>query len=92
MICYGIADVIGSYGFGFVVKYIGRLPCFVIAAVINYSMIFTMLFWTPNPQQYYVLFIIAAFWGLADAVWQTQINGKINIFFININHIKASFH
>ena len=80
LICYGIADVLGSYGFGFVVKYIGRIPCFAIASVINYAMIFTMLFWQPNSQQVYVLFIIAAFWGLADAVWQTQINGVHHFF------------
>jgi hypothetical protein len=55
----GVCDVCGSYGFGFVVKYIGRMPCFLIASVINYAMIFTMLFWIPNPQQVYVLFIIA---------------------------------
>ena len=32
--------------------------------------------WQPNPQQAYVFFILAGLWGIADAVWQTQINGK----------------
>lgn len=66
MICFGIADVIGSYGFGFVVKYIGRIPCFLVAAVLNYAMIFTMLFWMPNANQFYMLFIIPIFWGFGN--------------------------
>ena len=69
LICYGVCDAIGSYAFGFVVKYVGRVPCFLIAAAINYSMIILMMVWTPNPDQIYVLFIIPAFWGLGDAVW-----------------------
>lgn len=64
LICYGVADAIGSYGFGFVVKYVGRVPCFAIAALINYAMIFTMIFWRPNTEEIYMLFIIPAFWGL----------------------------
>jgi hypothetical protein len=68
-----------------VVKYVGRMPCFLIAAGINYAMILTMMFWQPNPNQIYMLFIIPAFWGLGDAVWQTQINGGFEIFFFSIS-------
>jgi len=60
--------------FGYLAKYVGRTVCVLIAATLNYSMIFLMLFWRPNTDQTYVLFIIAVCWGLADASWQTQIN------------------
>ena len=68
MICYGVADTIGSYGFGYVIKYIGRIPCFLIAAVLNYGTILLMLFWVPTAETTYVLYFIAVLWGLADAV------------------------
>lgn len=35
-----------------------------------------MFVWRPNPDYYSVFFIIPGLWGMADAVWQTQINGK----------------
>lgn len=57
-ICYGAADVIGSYFFGHFSKYIGRIPCFLVPGLLNYSMIFLMLFWVPRNDQIYVLFII----------------------------------
>ena len=37
----------------------------------------TFLLWIPNPDQMVVYYILAALWGVGDAVIQTQINGKI---------------
>ena len=68
MICFGVADTLGSYGFGFVVKYIGRIPCFLTAALLNYGTIMIMIFWVPTENSKYVLYIIAVLWGLSDAV------------------------
>ena len=68
MICYGVSDTIGSYGFGYVIKFIGRIPCFIIAAVLNYSTILLMIYWTPNEETSYILYIVAILWGLGDAV------------------------
>ncbi len=82
LIAYGICDSIGSFGFGQLVKYIGRWPCFAIAGVINYSLIITMFIWRPSDKQIYVLFVIAGLWGLADAVWQTQINAFYGVLFV----------
>jgi hypothetical protein len=38
-----------------------------------------LFLWKPNLDQKIVLFIIAGLWGVADAIWQTQINGKVKI-------------
>ena len=76
LICYGVTDAIGSYLFGYVIKYIGRIPCFIMAAIFNYTSIFIMIFWVPNTDSSYILYIVAVLWGLADAVWLTQINSK----------------
>ncbi|CAF1479647.1 unnamed protein product [Didymodactylos carnosus] len=76
LIAYGVCDSIGSLTFGQLVKFFGRIPCFIIAAVCNYTLIIVMLIWKPNENQTYVLFLIAGFWGLSDAVWQTQTNSE----------------
>lgn len=82
LIAYGVCDSIGSLSFGQLVKYVGRWPCFAIAAVINYSLIITMFVWRPNEDQIAVLFVLAGLWGLADAVWQTQINAFYGVLFV----------
>jgi predicted MFS family arabinose efflux permease len=68
MICFGVADTLGSYGFGYAIKYIGRIPCFLVAAGLNYLSLGLLIFWQPSLESSYVLYIIAVLWGLADAV------------------------
>lgn len=36
-----------------------------------------MLFWRPHPENPLVFFAMAGLWGVGDAVWQTQMNGKL---------------
>ena len=36
---------------------------------------FTLMFWPPDPDRQYVLYILAGMWGFSDGIWQTQING-----------------
>ena len=76
MVCNGICQAISSYVFGRLVKYIGRIAVFSIAALINYGTIILMFLWEPEQSQMVVLFVIAGFWGIADAIWQTQVIGK----------------
>lgn len=83
LIAYGVCDSIGSVSFGQLVKYVGRWPCFFIAALINYALIITMFLWKPNEHQIVVLFVLAGLWGLADAVWQTQINAFYGVLFVD---------
>ena len=55
----------------------GRIPFFVLAALVNLAAMLTMLFWSPvNKSNIPVFFVLAAMWGISDAVWQTQINGN----------------
>ncbi len=87
--CNGICDAIFSYVFGGLVKYIGRLGCFIIAAALNYGSMFLMYFWEPNDDQVYILYIIAGAWGIADAAWQSQVVGII--LFLIISYILDLF-
>lgn len=79
LICYGATDAFGSIIAGSIVKRTGRVPIFLFAACINLALIITMLIWEPTRDHPEAFFLIAAFWGLADAVWQTQINCKSSI-------------
>ena len=76
LITYGACDAICSISFGVIIKYTGRLPIYIFGAAINLVFIITLLTWTPDPEKEYILFVLAGLWGVADAVWQTQINGK----------------
>ncbi|CAF1362774.1 unnamed protein product [Adineta steineri] len=73
MVCNGIFQALSSYIFGRLVKYTGRIFVFSIAALINYAMIILMFLWEPKSSQMVLLFVIAGFWGIADAIWQTQV-------------------
>ena len=77
LITYGVVDAICSASFGGFIKYVGRVPIFLAGAVLNLICVIVLFEWAPNPDQSYLFFIIAGLWGAADAVWQTQINGKI---------------
>ncbi|GAB6027705.1 Protein unc-93 A [Chamberlinius hualienensis] len=83
MICGGAVDSICSFVFGPVVKYIGRLPIYLFGAAINLALAITMLNWQPDPNMPIVLFVIAGLWGMADAIWQTQINAFYGVLFSN---------
>ena len=73
MICYGICNVVSCYLFGGFVKYIDRIGCIIIAAMLNYAAIILMYFWEPNENQMFILFIISGLWGVSSAAWQTQV-------------------
>ncbi|CAG0879668.1 unnamed protein product [Cyprideis torosa] len=81
LICYGIVDAMCSYSFGYVIKIVGRIPIFLTGAVVNVLMLIVLFNWAPTPDQIPVFFVIAGFWGMADAVWQTQINALYGILF-----------
>ncbi|XP_052817426.1 protein unc-93 homolog A-like isoform X2 [Mya arenaria] len=74
MICYGVVDAFCSFTFGRLVQYVGHIPFFILAFVVHISCQITLLLWLPNPDQFYVFFILAAMWGIGDAVIQTQVN------------------
>merc|ERR1712106_1060037 len=81
LIVFGICDALASIGFGFVIQKIGRVPIFILGAIINVVVLLVMLTWTPTGSTQFVIYIIAALWGTADAIWQTQINALYGVLF-----------
>ena len=101
MVCYGACAAIFSVCCSPIVKVVGRLPVFILGCVANTSAIIILFVWEPNSNDVHMFFIVAALWGLADAVWQTQINGQHRLlndllliycellYFVNINFTHA---
>lgn len=76
MICYGATNALFSLVWGRVARTTGRTFIFTSGTTIHFVLIVILLTWLPTEEQLWVMFILAALWGVADAVWQTQINCK----------------
>lgn len=76
MICFGVVNAICSVIFGSIMKYIGRFSIIIFGTVVHMGIFSYLLFWRPHPDSPLIFFIISGLWGVGDAVWQTQINGK----------------
>lgn len=76
MICFGVVNAICSIIFGSVMKYVGRVPIIILGFLAHGGLIITCLIWTPDANQPITFFIVSGVWGIGDAVWQTQINGR----------------
>lgn len=83
LIVFGVCDASASIITGFIIKTVGRLPIFIFGACINLLVIVVMLTWTPTAATWYVVYILAALWGVGDAIWQTQINALYGCLFAN---------
>jgi len=77
-ICYGVCDALASLAFSPIVKHVGRTPVLIFGAGLNVGVIVALHQWKPDPETPVIFFLLAGVWGIADAVWQTQINGKEN--------------
>ncbi len=79
MISFGIANAFGSILFGQIIKYINRIYLYLLAAFINYLAIYLMLEWKINDHN--EIYLILFMWGLADSIWQTQVNSLYGVLF-----------
>lgn len=80
-ICFGVVNAIVSLTSGIMVKLVGRIPIFIVAATANVTTFISLLFWKPTSEEYIIFFVVAGVWGMADAVWQTQINAFYGVLF-----------
>lgn len=73
IICYGLAASIFSYVWGWLANRIGRIAVVLTGTLLDIGAIAAMLTWTPHPEHVSVFYVIAGVWGVADAVWRTQL-------------------
>ena len=55
----------------------GRPPLFAFGAAVNLATITLLFTWRPSEEEAWVFFLVGFLWGMADAIWQTQINGTL---------------
>ncbi|XP_053141288.1 protein unc-93 homolog A isoform X1 [Hemicordylus capensis] len=81
MICFSAANSLCSMLFGKISQFTGRKVLFALGAVVHLACIIALLLWKPSPKHLPVFFILPAFWGVADAIWQTQTNALYGVLF-----------
>ncbi|XP_052248265.1 protein unc-93 homolog A-like isoform X2 [Dreissena polymorpha] len=74
MICYGVVDAVCSLLFGRLVQFVGHIPFFILAFLLQGGLQITFLVWVPDPSRPVLFYVFAALWGAGDAIIQTQIN------------------
>ncbi|XP_071534487.1 UNC93-like protein isoform X2 [Panulirus ornatus] len=77
IICFGVCDAFFSVALTQLVKMVGRVPVFTLGLVINLVLIIACIYWRPHPDDRPWFYVVAALWGVGDAIWQTQINGRL---------------
>ena len=80
MICYGAVDAVLSLSVGKLVQCIGRRITLSIGAVLAIALYVLLIVWKPAKETPYLFYLASGFLGSVDAVWQTQINGKLKSF------------
>lgn len=76
MICFGVCNGIAAIFVGGIIKITGRSPVIALALALHVALIVTLLVWDPAKGNRITFFVMAGLWGISDAVWLVQINGK----------------
>lgn len=63
-----------------------------MGAALHLGLIVWLLIWRPNPDSPTVFFVISGLWGVGDAVWQTQVNGKKIIILIILSNKQSEYN
>nr|XP_039273946.1 protein unc-93 homolog A-like [Styela clava] len=74
MATYGFSDAVLSYVVGKVGRKIGRISLFVFSMVVDFGSYAYCLWWDPNLESAWSIFIIYFALGATDGIWQTLTN------------------
>lgn len=75
MMCFGIANALGSGIAGFLTKIVGRFTVVAANAILHLVLLGWLLQWRPATGGIYYC-VIGAIWGCVNGVWLVQINGR----------------
>ncbi|XP_053316257.1 protein unc-93 homolog A-like [Spea bombifrons] len=81
IVCFGVPNAICAALFGNLAEYTGHFFLLTLGALIHIGCIVGLLLWIPNAEQMFLYFVFPGVWGVADAVWQTQISSLYGILF-----------
>ncbi|GFX26232.1 UNC93-like protein [Trichonephila clavipes] len=72
-IFYGVACVIFATASGFLVKYAGRKPLFLLGQVMNIVLMTFLLLWNPDSETPFKFYIAAVFFGGVTGIFWSQL-------------------
>lgn len=75
-VCFGAVDAITALCAGKLLKHIPRVFLMIIAAASNVGVCAVLLCWQPSLQHAWAFYVLVGFWGVSDALWQTQLSGE----------------
>nr|CAD7267902.1 unnamed protein product [Timema shepardi] len=81
MICYGVTNALSAVITGSLVRLTGRVPLVLCATVLHSGVVLGLLWWEPRSHDKAVFFVMSGLWGVADGVWQIQINAMYGVLF-----------
>ncbi|GAB6026756.1 Protein unc-93 A [Chamberlinius hualienensis] len=85
MTAFGASAGLGAVIFGPLLKYTGRQSIFIFGGICNFATLIAMLYWPPAAEKAIILYVLAAFWGLSNAIWTSQFVAFIGFVFKNGN-------
>ncbi|KFM75915.1 Protein unc-93-like protein, partial [Stegodyphus mimosarum] len=82
-ICFGVCGAIMAVLVGPLVKCISQMSVLILAACINVTTCGLLYVWEPTPDNVTTYFVFAGVWGMADAIWWSQITALYGLMFPN---------
>ncbi|XP_044531416.1 protein unc-93 homolog A-like [Gracilinanus agilis] len=82
MICFSATTSFSSLLYGKISQYTGRIALYGVGSVIHFFCFFYLLVWRPHPKHKMLFYLFPAFWGMGDAVIQTQNNAVYGDLFV----------
>ncbi|CAL1287426.1 unnamed protein product [Larinioides sclopetarius] len=80
-ICYGVVSAVMDCSSGFLVKWMTRIPVFLLAASAHFTMFIILLLWGPQSDNYALYFILSGVYGIGASVWWSQIIAFYGVIF-----------
>ena len=79
MITLGASNVVSSMTVGILATHMPRGIMVGVAGCLHIGLSMFMLINVPTYEQKPLIFVQAIMWGICDAIWQTQCNGKFTV-------------
>ncbi|GIY97911.1 UNC93-like protein [Caerostris extrusa] len=78
---YGLACALSATTSGYLVKYVGRIPIFLTAQVVNIGISVFMMLWVPDPNHPSMFYLTAGLCGVVTGVYWAQIPAFYGVLF-----------
>ncbi|GBL76420.1 UNC93-like protein [Araneus ventricosus] len=78
---YGAACAFAATLSGYLVKYIGRIPIFLTAQLVNIGIGIFMMLWVPDPNRPIMFFVTAGLCGIVTGIFWAQIPAFYGVLF-----------